>query len=98
MTPELKRKIEAREAMLDRVRAILIDNLGVRRELDELDPDTPLFGTGLALDSIDAVELLISVETEFDIRITDELMGRAALRTLNTIVDTVLAVQAQNHG
>jgi acyl carrier protein len=98
MTPELKRTIEAREALLDRVRAILIDNLGVRREPDELDPDTPLFGTGLALDSIDAVELLISVETEFEIRITDELMGRAALRTLNTIVDTVLAVQAQNHG
>ncbi len=93
MDAELAEIVRAREAMLDRVRRILIDALGVRRERDEIDPDTPLFGTGLALDSVDAVELLVCVEREFDIRIPDE-EALSALRTLNTTVDTVLALQA----
>jgi acyl carrier protein len=97
MNAELATMIQEREALLERVRRILIENLGVRREADEIDPDTPLFGTGLGLDSVDAVELLISVESEFDIRMPDEGVSRMALRTLNTVVDTVLLIQG-DHG
>jgi acyl carrier protein len=95
---ELERVIGERNAMLDTVRVILTDKLGVRREPNEIDPDTPLFGTGLGLDSIDAVELLVSIETEFNIRIPDEVVGRTALRTLNTVVDTVMDVRAAHAG
>ena len=48
---------EQRLQVLARVKQILIDTLNVRREPREIDPDTPLFGTGLRLDSLDAVEL-----------------------------------------
>ena len=92
MDADLSSTIEQRDAILGRIRHILIDDMGVRREPDEIDPDTPLFGTGLGLDSIDAVELLVSVETVFTIRVPDEVAGRTALRTLNTLTDTILAL------
>jgi acyl carrier protein len=95
---DIARTIATRDAMLARLRAILIDALGVRREPDEIDPDTPLFGTGLGLDSIDAVELLVTVEAEFRVRIPDEIASRSALRTLNTVIDTVLTLQQADAG
>lgn len=98
MNAELATIIQEREVLLERVRRILIENLGVRREADEIDPDTPLFGTGLGLDSVDAVELLVSVEAEFDVRLPDEGAGRMALRTLNTVVDMVRLLKGDHGG
>ena len=57
MNPEALTVIETREQALARIREILIQKLHVRRAPDEIDPDTPLFGTGLGLDSVDAVDL-----------------------------------------
>jgi acyl carrier protein len=83
--------VARREAILARVRRLLIDKLRVPRAPEEIDPDTPLFGTGLGLDSIDAVELVVSLDTDFGVRLPSELGGRAAVRTVNGIVDLVLA-------
>ena len=96
--PELNRAIEARELALSRVRAILIDDLHVRREPDEIDPDTPLFGAGLGLDSVDAVELLVSLESAFGMKLPDGGMDRRAMRTVNTLVDLVLSHASESAG
>lgn len=90
MNPELQAYLDIRSSVLERVRRILIDNLDVRRDPEEIDPDTPLFGTGLGLDSVDAVELLISLEVEFGVSLPDELVGRAMMRTVNNLVDLVM--------
>lgn len=89
MDPALRERLALRRSILERVRRLLIDELQVRREPDEIDPDTPLFGGGLALDSIDAVDLLIRLDSEFGIEITSDEEGRTALRTVNSIVDLV---------
>jgi acyl carrier protein len=83
--------VTRREALLERVRRLLIEKLRVPRAPEEIDPDTPLFGTGLGLDSIDAVELLVSLDTDFGVRLPNEIGSRAAMRTVNGIVDLVLA-------
>ena len=90
MSHNLQKYISQREEVLDKVRYILIENLHVRRTPDEIDPDTPLFGSGLGLDSVDAVELLVCLETEFRVRIPNDSAGRSSMRTLNTVVDLVL--------
>lgn len=94
MTPQdatLAGRIAEREAVLARVRALLIQVLGVQREPDEIDPDTPLFGSGLGLDSIDAVELVVNLQERFGVHLSDDAMLRAELRTVNTLVDLIVA-------
>lgn len=90
MNPTLLAHVERRRVTLGRVRRVLIDSLHVPREPDEIDADAPLFGTGLGLDSVDAVELVVSLEAEFGLTLPDD-SGRTALRTLNTVVDLVLS-------
>jgi acyl carrier protein len=90
--PSLRALITGRRAMLDRVRTMLIERFDLPLTCDELDPDTPLFGSGLALDSIDAVELVIHLQTDFGIEIPTDQTGRAELRTVNSLVDLAMAV------
>lgn len=96
MDPVLEGRLGERRAMLDRIRRLLIDKVQVPREPDEIDPDTPLFGGGLALDSIDAVDLLVQLTEEFGIDIPSDEEGRVALRTVNSLVDLALVTEAKS--
>lgn len=94
MQEDTRAWIRRREDILGVVRAILVDELMVRPDAWGIPPDAPLFGTGLQLDSLDSLELVVLVESAYDI----ELVMRddpapLALRTLNTIVDRVIAAQ-----
>jgi acyl carrier protein len=95
---DIERRIARRDGVLAHVRGVLIDGLGVRREPEEIDPDAPLFGTGLGLDSVDAVELVVGLETTFGVRFPQGYMGRRTMRTVGSLVDAVLALEATPHG
>ena len=97
MTPQLMTYLEHRAKQLARVRRVLIEDLHVQRTPEEIDPDAPLFGTGLGLDSVDAVELVVSLETEFDFRLDDDALARPSMRTVNSLVDLVLRKQGARH-
>lgn len=88
---ELGGYLRRREQVLGRVRQLLIASLELPRGPDEIDPDTALFGTGLGLDSVDAVEVVIGFELEFGIRLSDVDERRRALRSVNALVDVVMA-------
>lgn len=93
MTPDLESYIARREAALNRVRALLVDRLHVDRDPDTIDPDTPLFGTGLGLDSVDAVEMVVSLEDGFGVKLPDDALGRRVMRTVGKLVDMILAYE-----
>ncbi len=93
MNPALMAYLEHRTRLLSRVRRVLIEDLHVQREPDAIDPDAPLFGTGLGLDSVDAVELIVCLETEFAFRLDDAALARSSMRTVNSLVDLVLRKQ-----
>ena len=86
----LTRAIARREAVLARVRAMLIERLHLRLEPDDIEPDVSLFGTGLALDSLDAVEIIVSLESDFGVSLPADADRRVALRTPGSLVDLVL--------
>ena len=55
----------------------------------EIADDMPLFGEGLGLDSIDALELIVMLDKNFGIKITDPKEGRKILHNVSTIADFI---------
>jgi len=87
---ELSDYIASREAVLDRVRRLLRETMKLRLEPEAIDPDAPLFGTGLGMDSVDAVELVVQLDAVFGLKLVDSLFVSSKMRTVNTIVDAIM--------
>lgn len=66
--------------------ALIVEALHLEVTPDEIDPEAPLFGEGLGLDSIDALEIALAVSRRygFQLRSDDEHNGQifASLRNL----------------
>lgn len=62
---------------------------------DDIANDTPLFGEGLGLDSIDVLELVLELERSFGVQIRDEQTGREVLRSVDTIAAFVVRERAK---
>lgn len=98
MSKSIELRIREREGVLGEVRRMLIENLRVSRRPEEIDPDTALFGSGLGLDSLDAVELLVCLDADFDVKLPDDIIGRADMRTVNSLVDLILSRRETTRG
>jgi len=49
----------------------------------DIENDEPLFGDGLGLDSIDALELIVLLEKDYGIKLTDPAQGREIFVSIN---------------
>lgn len=56
---------------------------------EDIEDDKPLFGEGLGLDSIDSIELIVLLERNYGIKITDPKEGRKVLVDINTMVEYI---------
>lgn len=56
---------------------------------EDIDADAPLFGEGLGLDSIDALELIVMMEKVYGIKIKDPSAGKEIFRSVRTMADFV---------
>lgn len=52
---------------------------------EDIDNDAPLFGDGLGLDSIDALELIVMMEKMYGIKIKDPSAGKEIFKSVNTM-------------
>jgi acyl carrier protein len=71
-----------------KVKQLIIDRLQLEGMTPEdIDDAAPLFGDGLGLDSIDALELVIGIEKTFGVKIQDEEVGAKAFTSVNALVE-----------
>ena len=80
-----------RKNLTHRLKETLVERLDLDRHTDEIPDDCLLFGVGLGLDSVDALEIVVAVEGEFGIRVEDGDMQQ--IRSVNSIVDLILSRQ-----
>lgn len=55
----------------------------------EVDNDANLFGDGLGLDSIDALELIVMFDKEYDIKLKDTEEGKQVFQSITTMADYI---------
>lgn len=68
-----------------KVRDLIVRRLKLEIPPEEIDLDAPLFGEGLGLDSIDALELVVGLEQEFRIQIPDADVGKKVFASVRSI-------------
>ena len=83
----VREAVAKRKETTDRLKKVLIERLMLQHEPTDISEDAPLFGLGLGLDSVDALEIVVGVEQEFGVSIGDDDMQ--AFRSINAIADFI---------
>ncbi|MCF6223038.1 MAG: phosphopantetheine-binding protein [Flavobacteriaceae bacterium] len=64
----------------------IIENLNLEDlEVSDIGDDDILFGDGLGLDSIDALELIVILDKDYGIKLTDPKQGKSIFQSINTM-------------
>lgn len=78
-----------------RVKQMIIERLKLEGMTpDQIDDTAPLFGEGLGLDSIDALELVLGIEQTFGVKIEDEAAGLKAFKSVEALAAFISEQQA----
>jgi acyl carrier protein len=77
------------EEIKQKLKGMIVERLKLQMKPDEIDVTAPLFGEGLGLDSIDALELVVGLEQEFGVQVPDEAVGREAFASIDALAEFV---------
>ena len=83
-----------RAALSAEVKELLSTGLRLDVRPADIQDDAPIFGEGLGLDSIDALELVVLVEERFNVTIPDEEVGKRAFGSVAALADFIVEAQA----
>lgn len=89
MDKQLQDIIVQRQEVLDMLKESLISRLNLYQSKEQIDDDTPLFGSGLKLDSVDATELVVMLDDEFGVRVT-EGDDPSYMRNVNSLASFII--------
>lgn len=74
----------------DELKKYLIEDLNLEDlKPDNIENDSPLFGDGLGLDSLDAVELVVILQKRFGVTVKDMEEAKEAFISINTLADYI---------
>ena len=74
------------EELIPKVKQMIIDSLRIEEmSPDEIETDAPLFGEGLGLDSIDALQLVVAMEKEFGVVVPDAATGTTVFASVRSM-------------
>jgi acyl carrier protein len=84
------------EELIQAVKKMIVERLKLEEiTVGEIDADAPLFGEGLGLDSIDALELVIGLEKEYGVSIPDAEVGKKVFQSVRTIAQYIVDNQGK---
>ncbi|MDO9067546.1 MAG: phosphopantetheine-binding protein [Deltaproteobacteria bacterium] len=74
------------EELIVKVKQMIIESLRIDgMSADEIDSDAPLFGEGLGLDSIDALQLVVAMEKQFGTVVPDAATGTKVFASVRSM-------------
>lgn len=74
----------------EKLKVLLVDQLALDDVTpEEINDDDELFGEGLGLDSLDAVEIVVLLQRNFGLEVKDMEKNREVFRTISTLADYV---------
>lgn len=80
-----------------RIKEILVESLNLEGTTPEsISDDMPLWGEGLGLDSVDALELVVALEQEYGFKIDSEEIGQETLATVAKLQEFVDKLKAES--
>ncbi len=68
----------------------LIEQLNLEEvNVEDIEDDAALFGDGLGLDSIDALELIVLLDTHYNIKIDNPEQGQEIFKSVNSMAEFI---------
>jgi len=86
-----KNNLAKRKEICDSLKSSLIQNLNLPYQVEDLRDDISIIGAGLGLDSLDILEVVLTIEGGFNVKVPE--LSVHILRSFNTIVDFILSQQ-----
>jgi acyl carrier protein len=78
------------DELIVKVKQMIIDSLRIEgMSSGEIETDAPLFGEGLGLDSIDALQLVVAMEKEFGVVVPDAATGSKVFVSVRSMADYI---------
>ncbi len=73
-------------SLLEQIKQVIVDELNLPDQRPEdIDDHAPLFGEGLGLDSLDALQLAVAIEERFGVRIPEGEESRSIFQNVSTL-------------
>ena len=84
------------QALRDEIKAMLVETLMLQRTAAEIADAQPLFGPeGLGLDSVDALQLVVALDKNYGLKLTDAEAAKQALHSVEAMAEAVTVLRAK---
>lgn len=80
------------QEIIKNLKSQIIEQLNLEEvKPEDIDENAPLFGEGLGLDSIDALELIVLLEKNYGVKIVDSNEAKVIFASVKTMADYIVA-------
>jgi len=80
---------EATDSLVPELARKLVEILGLDMTPESVDPNAPLIGAGLGIDSIDTLELVVMIDRDYGVKIDNRAAGVEAFASLAALANFI---------